>query len=33
VIDPGMTLVIRMKTEGSWTHVNLHEAMILGPRP
>jgi hypothetical protein len=33
VIDPWMTLVIRMKIVGPWTHVNLHEAMILGLPP
>jgi hypothetical protein len=28
-----MTLVIRMKRVGPLTHMNLREAMILGPRP
>jgi hypothetical protein len=32
-IDPGMTLVIRTKRVGPWIHMNLHEAMILGPQP
>jgi hypothetical protein len=33
VIDPEMTLVVKMKKVGPWIDVNLHGAMILGPRP
>jgi hypothetical protein len=33
VIDPEITLVIKMKKVGPWIHVNLRGAIILGPRP